>query len=60
MSQSDINDSYRFWMMTMLVLGLVFVMLIAWTKNIGLILGYIAILSFSLYVYKGTWKYLPQ
>jgi hypothetical protein len=60
MSQSDINNSYTFWTMVFFVTAIVFVMLVSWTKNMGIVLGYIAVLSFALYVYKGTWKYLPQ
>jgi hypothetical protein len=60
MSQSDINNSYTFWTMVFFVTAIVFVMLVSWTKNMGFVFGYIALLSFALYVYKGTWKYLPQ
>jgi cell division protein FtsW (lipid II flippase) len=46
--------------MVFFVTTIVFVMLVLWTKNMGIVLGYIAVVSFALYVYKGTWKYLPQ
>jgi hypothetical protein len=60
MTQSDINKSYTFWTMVLLVTSIVFAILVLSTKNMGFVLGYIALLSFALYVYKGTWKYLPQ
>jgi hypothetical protein len=60
MTQSDINKSYTFWTMVLLVTSILFAILVLSTKNMGFVLGYIAVLSFALYVYKGTWKYLPQ
>jgi hypothetical protein len=60
MSQADINYSYTIWRILFTVVFIIFVILIATGKNMYIILGLLVVLSYAFYVYKGTWKYLPQ
>jgi hypothetical protein len=58
--QTAIKNAYLFWMMIIIVIVFALIFIIVFTKNAYLFIAVLAGLSYASYIYKGTWKYLPQ